>query len=44
MFNYANEWEALNDVLRLSRGMLRQQLQTGGAVIMGDAKLRKHLN
>jgi len=21
MFNYANEWEALNDVLRLSRGM-----------------------
>jgi leucine dehydrogenase len=28
MFNYANEWEALNDVLRLSRvWLIRQQLQ-----------------
>jgi leucine dehydrogenase len=44
MFNYANEWEALN-VLRLSRGMTFKQpsgLNIGGgkAVIMGDAKRR----
>ena len=29
MFNYANEWEALNDVLRLSRGMTYKAAITG---------------
>ena len=44
MWNYANEWEALNDVLRLSRGMTYKSalagLNLGGgkAVIIGDAK------
>ncbi|HKO78285.1 MAG TPA: Glu/Leu/Phe/Val dehydrogenase dimerization domain-containing protein, partial [Flavobacterium sp.] len=47
MFNYANEWEALNDVLRLSRGMTYKAAITGlnigggKAVIMGDAKTQK---
>ena len=44
MWNYANEWEALNDVLRLSRGMTYKSAITGlnlgggKAVIIGDAK------
>ena len=44
MWNYTNEWEALNDVLRLSRGMYFKNslsgLNLGGgkAVIIGDAK------
>ena len=47
MFNYANEWEALNDVLRLSRGMTFKAAITGldigggKAVIIGDAKTQK---
>lgn len=47
MWNYANEWEALNDVLRLSRGMTYKSAITGlnlgggKAVIMGDSKLDK---
>lgn len=47
MFNYANEWEALNDVLRLSRGMTYKSAITGlnigggKAVIIGDAKTQK---
>ena len=47
MWNYANEWEALNDVLRLSRGMSFKSsisgLNLGGgkAVIIGDAKTVK---
>ena len=47
MWNYANEWEALNDVLRLSRGMTFKSaisgLNLGGgkAVIIGDAKIDK---
>lgn len=47
MWNYANEWEALNDVLRLSRGMTYKSaisgLNLGGgkAVIIGDAKKDK---
>jgi leucine dehydrogenase len=47
MWNYANEWEALNDVLRLSRGMTFKSaisgLDLGGgkAVIIGDAKTQK---
>ena len=47
MCNYANEWEALNDVLRLSRGMSFKSsisgLNLGGgkAVIIGDAKTQK---
>lgn len=47
MFNYANEWDALNDVLRLSRGMTYKAAITGlnigggKAVIMGDAKTQK---
>ena len=47
MWNYANEWEALNDVLRLSRGMTYKSaisgLNLGGgkAVIIGDAKTDK---
>ena len=47
MWNYTNEWEALNDVLRLSRGMSFKNslsgLNLGGgkAVIIGDAKTQK---
>ncbi|MFD2603767.1 Glu/Leu/Phe/Val dehydrogenase dimerization domain-containing protein [Flavobacterium suzhouense] len=47
MWKYANEWEALNDVLRLSRGMTFKSaisgLNLGGgkAVIIGDSKLDK---
>lgn len=47
MWNYTNEWEALNDVLRLSRGMTYKSaisgLNLGGgkAVIIGDAKVDK---
>lgn len=47
MWNYSNEWEALNDVLRLSRGMTYKSamagLNLGGgkAVIIGDAKTQK---
>jgi leucine dehydrogenase len=47
MWQYANEWEALNDVLRLSRGMSFKaaitglKLGGGKAVIIGDAKTQK---
>ncbi|AWA30251.1 leucine dehydrogenase [Flavobacterium magnum] len=47
MWKYANEWEALNDVLRLSRGMSYKSAITGlnlgggKAVIIGDAKTEK---
>ena len=47
MWNYTNEWEALNDVLRLSRGMTFKSaisgLNLGGgkAVIIGDSKIDK---
>jgi leucine dehydrogenase len=47
MWKYTNEWEALNDVLRLSRGMSFKSsisgLNLGGgkAVIIGDAKTEK---
>jgi len=47
MWKYTNEWEALNDVLRLSRGMTYKSaisgLNLGGgkAVIIGDAKVDK---
>ncbi len=47
MWNYNNEWEALNDALRLSRGMTFKSavagLNLGGgkAVIIGDAKSQK---
>jgi leucine dehydrogenase len=47
MWNYTNEWEALNDVLRLSRGMSYKSaiaglgLGGGKAVIIGDAKTQK---
>ncbi|QYJ67809.1 Glu/Leu/Phe/Val dehydrogenase dimerization domain-containing protein [Flavobacterium litorale] len=47
MWSYANEWEALNDVLRLSRGMTYKSaisgLNLGGgkAVIIGDSKKDK---
>jgi len=47
MWQYANEWEALNDALRLSRGMTFKSavagLNLGGgkAVIIGDAKTQK---
>lgn len=47
MWNYDNEWEALNDVLRLSRGMTYKSAITGlnlgggKAVIIGDAKTQK---
>ena len=47
MWNYKNEWEALNDVLRLSRGMTFKSAITGlnlgggKAVIIGDAKTQK---
>lgn len=48
MWQYANEWEALNDVLRLSRGMTFKSAITGlnlgggKAVIIGDAKTQKN--
>lgn len=47
MWKYANEWEALNDVLRLSRGMTYKSAVTGlnlgggKAVIIGDSKVDK---
>lgn len=47
MWNYKSEWEALNDVLRLSRGMTFKSAITGlnlgggKAVIIGDAKTQK---
>src|SRR5690554_7943969 len=47
MWKYNSEWEALNDVLRLSRGMTFKSavagLDLGGgkAVIIGDAKTDK---
>jgi leucine dehydrogenase len=47
MWNYENEWEALNDVLRLSRGMTFKSAITGlnlgggKAVIIGDSKTQK---
>jgi leucine dehydrogenase len=47
MWNYTNEWEALNDVLRLSRGMTFKAAITGldlgggKAVIIGDSKTDK---
>ncbi len=47
MWNYANDAEALNDVLRLSRGMTYKasisglNLGGGKAVIIGDAKTEK---
>lgn len=48
MWNYASEEEALNDVLRLSRGMTFKaaitglKLGGGKAVIIGDAKTQKN--
>lgn len=47
MWKYNNEWEALNDVLRLSRGMTYKSAITGlnlgggKAVIIGDSKIDK---
>ena len=47
MWKYENEWEALNDVLRLSRGMTYKSAITGlnlgggKAVIIGDSKIDK---
>ncbi len=47
MWKYNNEWEALNDVLRLSRGMSYKSAITGlnlgggKAVIIGDSKIDK---
>lgn len=47
MWNYSSEWEALNDVLRLSRGMTFKSAITGlnlgggKAVIIGDSKTQK---
>ncbi len=47
MWKYNNEWEALNDVLRLSRGMTYKSAITGlnlgggKAVIIGDSKVDK---
>ena len=47
MWNYKNELEALNDVLRLSRGMTFKasisglNLGGGKAVIFGDSKTQK---
>ncbi|WP_431158494.1 Glu/Leu/Phe/Val family dehydrogenase [Winogradskyella poriferorum] len=47
MWNYGSEWEALNDVLRLSRAMTFKSAITGlnlgggKAVILGDAKTQK---
>lgn len=48
MWNYTTEWEALNDVLRLSRGMTYKAAITGldlgggKAVIIGDSKTQKN--
>jgi leucine dehydrogenase len=48
MWTYKTEWEALNDVLRLSRGMTYKSAITGlnlgggKAVIIGDAKTQKN--
>lgn len=48
MWNYESEWNALNDVLRLSRGMTYKSAITGlnlgggKAVIIGDAKKQKN--
>ncbi len=48
MWQYTSEWEALNDVLRLSRGMTYKSAITGlnlgggKAVIIGDAKTQKN--
>lgn len=48
MWNYSTEWHALNDVLRLSRGMTYKSAITGlnlgggKAVIIGDAKTQKN--
>ncbi len=48
MWTYSSEWEALNDVLRLSRGMTYKSAITGlnlgggKAVIIGDAKTQKN--
>lgn len=48
MWQYKSEWEALNDVLRLSRGMTFKSAITGlnlgggKAVIIGDAKTQKN--
>lgn len=47
MWNYQSEWDAVNDVLRLSRGMTFKSAITGlnlgggKAVIIGDAKTQK---
>jgi len=47
MWPYASEWDALNDVLRLSRGMTYKAAITGlnlgggKAVIIGDARTQK---
>jgi leucine dehydrogenase len=47
MWQYKSEWDALNDVLRLSRGMTYKSAITGlnlgggKAVIIGDAKTQK---
>lgn len=47
MWNYNSEWDAVNDVLRLSRGMTFKSAITGlnlgggKAVIIGDAKTQK---
>src|SRR6056297_406441 len=47
MWNYSSEWDAVNDVLRLSRGMTFKSAITGlnlgggKAVIIGDAKTQK---
>ena len=47
MWNYNSEWDALNDALRLSRGMTYKSAITGlnlgggKAVIIGDAKTQK---
>ncbi len=47
MWKYSSEWEALNDALRLSRGMTFKSAITGlnlgggKAVIIGDAKTEK---
>lgn len=48
MWSYNSEWEALNDVLRLSRGMTYKSAITGlnlgggKAVIIGNAKTQKN--
>ena len=48
MWSYETEWHALNDVLRLSRGMTYKSAITGlnlgggKAVIIGDAKTQKN--